>query len=882
MSDETEEIWALYADDGAQSLDAMEQALSALLLRPDDTSAIASLFRAMHTFKGNSRILGLGTIEALSHVAEDVIGLVRDDGVPFDKEHYALLLDCVDQLRGMMEATLATRTDVSTHTGSGLAQRLRDKLQQCKDAPKADMETSAAEDANDGDAEEFAEAVLFDNGPAALAEDPVYRQMFFEMVCASMHRLGDLVTQHPGETEAQMRELADIHDAAVRIGMADWPSVTQNLMRELESTRDGSSAHASLGAYIEAQKTVGSAQTDTGALVWKVKGGDLDSAVSVPAAVRMLLPQHSPESADMRAHGEALEIIKTWAREHELLGIYDLCLQAEQEATLSDARELALFNVADMLARSATNIADETTQILAQWLHAGAYGAIQRVTELLGQDHKEWQSIAGYLLQFAAACRCRNWETAQGVTQSLADICYRVGDGEVVSGPVLNRLLASFIETARTMLEADVTSPGSHLAALESLLVGTAQTASMISAPAAGRLLNDVVLPEAFARTLSVESVERARQVIDAQGSLSIVRADFSRNTACAEQFASWIARDKIECIGSVTVFEGDTTKFDFLLGAAYPSERLALAVEGLDPEGLTLSFAGEIPRARPDAVTADEAASISRLLVTEIHEALGELSVARAAIRQTLTNYIEADLPGIIEGLVARHAGDMGALRTSISHVMLHWQEKIEHLMRAEILGTGDMGRLEEIVTEISGGIAKNSSIVDGMVVQVAGLKYIIPIQDIEQIVHMSGARILNSSAEAGRKILKLASGALLPVFNLHVAESGLGCRVPGGDQATPEEAFHGEADEYFDEVDRVARGDAEQGDDTQLFVVAKSEKGRMAFRVDELLGQQSVFVKPLQGYLSGVRSVSGCALLNSGDVGMVLDVSARSEPLH
>ena len=65
MSDDIDEIWALYADDGAQSLDTVEAAL--LKLRKDATNreAIAELFRAMHTFKGNSRLLELEQIEIL-------------------------------------------------------------------------------------------------------------------------------------------------------------------------------------------------------------------------------------------------------------------------------------------------------------------------------------------------------------------------------------------------------------------------------------------------------------------------------------------------------------------------------------------------------------------------------------------------------------------------------------------------------------------------------------------------------------------------------------------------------------------------------------------------------------------------------------------------
>ena len=67
------------------------------------------------------------------------------------------------------------------------------------------------------------------------------------------------------------------------------------------------------------------------------------------------------------------------------------------------------------------------------------------------------------------------------------------------------------------------------------------------------------------------------------------------------------------------------------------------------------------------------------------------------------------------------------------------------------------------------------------------------------------------------------------------------------------------------------AADGDGEQ---KHLFVVAGKSTRRIALSVDELVGQQMVLIRPLQGYLSGIRGVTGCALLGSGGVGMVLDM--------
>ncbi|PLL12084.1 chemotaxis protein CheA [Tabrizicola sp. TH137] len=137
MSDEMDEIWALYADDGAQSLDAMESALIALGNggSADADAHVSALFRAVHTFKGNSRVLGLAVVESRAHYAEDLIGLVRDQGVPWDAEIKDILLLGADTLRGMLEETASSRADVDPGPSEDLLHRLKDKIARASGTP---------------------------------------------------------------------------------------------------------------------------------------------------------------------------------------------------------------------------------------------------------------------------------------------------------------------------------------------------------------------------------------------------------------------------------------------------------------------------------------------------------------------------------------------------------------------------------------------------------------------------------------------------------------------------------------------------------------------------------------------------------------------------
>lgn len=131
MIDDMEEIWVLYADDGAQALDTAEEALAAIASGGAGAMAegVSSLFRAVHTFKGNARVLGLRNAEKRAHVTEDLIGLVRDQGAPWDDEMAQILVLAIDRLRAILEQTATHRSDIDDSFGADLMQAVLDKIE---------------------------------------------------------------------------------------------------------------------------------------------------------------------------------------------------------------------------------------------------------------------------------------------------------------------------------------------------------------------------------------------------------------------------------------------------------------------------------------------------------------------------------------------------------------------------------------------------------------------------------------------------------------------------------------------------------------------------------------------------------------------------------
>ncbi|NVO26349.1 chemotaxis protein CheA [Donghicola sp. C2-DW-16] len=210
MNDEMDEIWELYADDGAQALDAMEEALEALQNgEGDQKDHIGALFRAVHTFKGNSRVLGLATVESRAHVSEDLIGLVRDSGVALNSEILDILMLTGDTLRGMLDHTASDRSDVDPGPSQKLYEDLKKMVAKYSgeggDEPEAAAPAEPEAPAEEAAPEAPAAASAAPAAPAAA--DPM-ASMF-----AALDDLGDSDTNY-GDDDDLFGEMDDNADVA--------------------------------------------------------------------------------------------------------------------------------------------------------------------------------------------------------------------------------------------------------------------------------------------------------------------------------------------------------------------------------------------------------------------------------------------------------------------------------------------------------------------------------------------------------------------------------------------------------------------------------------------------------------------------------------------
>lgn len=128
--------------------------------------------------------------------------------------------------------------------------------------------------------------------------------------------------------------------------------------------------------------------------------------------------------------------------------------------------------------------------------------------------------------------------------------------------------------------------------------------------------------------------------------------------------------------------------------------------------------------------------------------------------------------------------------------------------------------------------------ALTDGMLVRVGGHKFIIPVLNVQLTFQAQESKI--SRFEARQEMVD-HQGRTLPIFKL------------------------GEIFNIEGAVSDVSKG---------MIIVVNDGKSQSGFLVDEILGQQQIVAKSLEGEIKNVAGISGGTILSNGRVGLIIDV--------
>lgn len=88
-----------FLSENREALNQIEQGVLRLESTPGDAELINTIFRNMHTVKGNCRMMEFSRLEELTHEAESLLDHLRENRVTADQALCSLLLQVLDQVR---------------------------------------------------------------------------------------------------------------------------------------------------------------------------------------------------------------------------------------------------------------------------------------------------------------------------------------------------------------------------------------------------------------------------------------------------------------------------------------------------------------------------------------------------------------------------------------------------------------------------------------------------------------------------------------------------------------------------------------------------------------------------------------------------------------
>lgn len=150
---------------------------------------------------------------------------------------------------------------------------------------------------------------------------------------------------------------------------------------------------------------------------------------------------------------------------------------------------------------------------------------------------------------------------------------------------------------------------------------------------------------------------------------------------------------------------------------------------------------------------------------------------------------------------------------------------------LRGTVLVESEMG----MGTTVTLKIPLTLAIIDGLLVQIGGEHYVLPLALVEECVEISHARILAN----GSNRLTQVRGTLVPYIYLH--------ELFGHEEKAPE----------FEQI-----------------IIIRNENRRVGLVVDHVIGGHQTVIKNLGAYLKRLDGISGATILGDGGIALILDV--------
>ncbi len=761
-SDEMEEIWALFAEDGKEALDTAEDDLLALESDPANVERIAELFRGMHTFKGNARVMGLSTIETLAHYAEDLIALVRDDGVTLDSPMIDLLLTALDKLRALLKQVLASRRDVSAAETESLTAQLQAMKAAYTAPPPPPAEIAPIEPPPAAETDPLPEFERVD--PAA---DPIYVQIFIELAQEEFSRFLDALNDLSAgndEAVAEITGVADtLHHAAEQMGYHRFQTELDELVEAATQSSGEERIEQLTQARIQLEALLAEYAGELSIQVKDTPKSSVDWQASVidEAAAREFLvmahrelnrlhnalnalPENGDEQETVQRSREAIEALQNSARQlgyERIAAVLDNLtaglemrpgparLVILQDIELALYEELSVVQEAAQLPEAGGGDADPGFGwLFGHWHAENVFANLSRLREIVdepaafGPGNTEIPAGEAVRLLRDIYHSCVFYKLIQATHLSLAleDLYARIAQGEMAVSETLLTLTRTYVTQLGGAIDAVREGETPNTAGLEAMIpqveeVLFLQTENQ-TAQITRSMLDALNIPPEFKEAVTPESLAKIDLALKAGRHFYTILTNMNRDETTFNAFYNWAQADTIDLITNVTVYQDNRSLFKFLLTSNQPQADILAALTKIDPEGqhlflneLDLNVAGRsllveqntAPRAAAGLEQIDFGANIDD--VAGFMEIIGKLLTTHAALHRLTEKLAGMDLAQFAAGLVKRNGDDQSQLAQDLQTTLRPIDEDLKSLEQLEIEIGGTLGQLHEMALDVN-----------------------------------------------------------------------------------------------------------------------------------------------------------------------------------
>ncbi|HEY9645125.1 MAG TPA: Hpt domain-containing protein, partial [Chroococcidiopsis sp.] len=103
MSEQQQRIMGYFIEEAKDHLNTIEQGLLSLQSTIEDPEMVSEVFRAAHSVKGGAAMLGLNSIQMVSHRLEDFFKVLKECPVRVDQKLETLFLSVFDALKDLLD-----------------------------------------------------------------------------------------------------------------------------------------------------------------------------------------------------------------------------------------------------------------------------------------------------------------------------------------------------------------------------------------------------------------------------------------------------------------------------------------------------------------------------------------------------------------------------------------------------------------------------------------------------------------------------------------------------------------------------------------------------------------------------------------------------------